>query len=60
MRLETFFKFGLYILFIFICLWLIDLIPKLQKEKITSKINLYRNETLKNRLETLGRGGKII
>ena len=60
MRLEPFFKFGVYILFIFICLWLIDLIPKLQKEKITSKINLYRNETLKNRLETLGRGGKII
>lgn len=54
MRLETFFKFGVYILFIFVCLWLIDLIPKLPKEKITSKINAYRNETLKNRLGTLG------
>ena len=54
MRLETFFKFGVYILLIFICLWLIDLMPKIQKEKITSRINLYRNETLKNRVETLG------
>lgn len=54
MRLETFFKFAANILFIFICLWLIDLMPKFQKEKITSRINLYRNETLKYRLETLG------
>ena len=61
-KLERFLKIIFYILIIFIFIWLIDSCKNIFVEEaiLQLQVNPYENETMKARIDTLGKGSNII